>query len=73
MSNLLKLNVKDLSGAIVSAVLVAVLSYVSALTNITDINFTEVLNIAILTAVASLLKSLGTDSDGKLLGSIKIK
>lgn len=73
MSNLLKLNVKDLSGAIVSAVLVAVLGYVSALTNITDINFTEVLNIAILTAVASLLKSLGTDSDGKLLGSIKIK
>ena len=74
MSSLFKINFKDLAGAVVSAVIAAVLAYLSTLTNITDISGAQVLNIAIMTAIASLAKAFTTDSQGYLLGgSFKVK
>lgn len=73
MSNFLKLNAKDVLGAVLSAVIVAVLGYLSNLTNIFDANWQQILDISVLTAITSLLKSLGTDSGGKFLGGLKIK
>jgi 5,10-methenyltetrahydromethanopterin hydrogenase len=72
-SNFFKLNAKDIAGAVLSAVIVAVLGYLSTLTNIFDADFTQILNISVLTAITSLLKSLGTDGNGSFLGSIKVK
>lgn len=73
MSSLLKLNTKDIVGAIVSGVIVAILGYVSQLTSIYEISWDQIINIAVLSAITSLLKSLGTDTNGKLLGKIQIK
>lgn len=73
MSDIFKVDLKDVAGAVVSAVIVAVLGYLSTLANITDISFPQLLNITILTAVTSLLKSFTTDGSGKLLGGIKVK
>ena len=73
MSNIFNLNIKDVVGAIVSAIIVAVLGYIGSLVSIYDIDWNVVLNLAILTAVTSLLKSLGTDSNGKLFGNIPVK
>ncbi len=72
-SNIFSLNWKDVISAVISAVIVAVLGYISAAGNILNIDGYEVLNVAVLTAITSLLKSLGTDSSGRLLGGIKIK
>ena len=74
MSNLFfKLNVNDLMGAVVSSVIVALVGYLSTVSNITDIDLRQVLNIAFLTGIASLLKALGTDSEGRFGGIVKIK
>lgn len=73
MSNIFKLNWSDVFGAVTSAVVVAILGYISTLTNILAIDPAQILNIAILTAVTSLAKALTTDSEGKLLGGIKVK
>ena len=73
LSNLFKLNLNDLYGAVISAVIVAIVGYLGTVTNITDINFKEVLNVAFLAGIASLLKALGTTANGNFLGAIKIK
>jgi len=73
MSDIFKVDLKDVAGAVVSAVIVAVLGYLSTLANITDISFSQLLNITILTAITSLLKSFTTDKSGKMLGAIKVK
>lgn len=73
MSNLFKLNAKDVAGAVASAVIVAVLGYLGNLANVFDANLSEVLNVVVLTAITSLLKSLGTDDSGRLLGAVKVK
>lgn len=71
--NILKLKLKDILGAVVSAVIVAVLGYLSNLTNITEIDVNQLLNISLLTAVSSLLKVMGTNNDGVFLGAVKVK
>ena len=70
---MLNLNWKVVGSAILSAVIVAILGYLGTLTNIFDANLTQILNIALLTGITSLLKALGTNTDGKFLGSIQIK
>lgn len=73
MSTFLKLNLKDISGAIISAVIVAVVGYLSTVASVTDIDFKQVLNIAFLAGIASLLKAMGTTANGDFLGAIKVK
>ena len=73
MSNFLKVNARDVGGAVVSSIIIAVLGYLGTLTNVFDANLSTVVNIAVLTGITSLLKSLGTDSEGQLLGAVKIK
>ena len=72
-SKFLNLNTKDLIGAVVSAVIVALVGYLSTVSNIMDIDIRQVLNIAFLAGIASLLKALGTSESGNFLGAIKIK
>ena len=73
MSSIFKININDLTGAVISGVIVAVLAYLGTLTSIYEVDYKQLLDIVVLTAVASLLKSLATDSNGKLGGIIKIK
>ncbi len=73
MSNIFKLNWNDVGGAVLSSVLVAVLAYVGNLTSLTAIEPAQLLNIVVLTAVASLAKALGTDGSGKFGGVWKVK
>jgi len=73
MSKLFKVDLKDLASAVISAVIVAILGYLSSLANISDISFGQIVNIAFLTATASLVKAFSTDDEGMLLGEIKIK
>jgi di/tricarboxylate transporter len=73
MSPLLKLNWNDVISAVISAVIVSVIGYLSTVTNITDIDYKTVLNIAFLTGLSSLLKALGTTESGNFLGAIKLR
>jgi hypothetical protein len=73
MSKLFNLNLKDLGGAVVSAIIVSILTYLSSLTSIYSVDVDQLINIAVMTAIASLLKALSTDENGKLGGVIKIK
>ncbi len=72
-STIFTVNWKDVGGAVVSGVIVAVLAYLSSVTDITSISAGQVLNVAVLAAIASLAKSFTTDSNGKLLGAFRVK
>ena len=72
-SNLFNLNLKDVAGAILSAVIVGALGYLQSVASIYEIDLNALLNIVVLTGITSLLKSIGTDSDGKFLGNVKVK
>lgn len=72
-SKFLSLGWRDLAGAIISAIIVALVGYLSTVTNVMEIDLKEVLNIAFLTGIASLLKAIGTSQDGRFMGAIKIK
>ena len=72
-SNLFRFNVQDVVSAVVSAVIVSVVGYLGTLTNIMDADWSQILNVAFLAGVASLLKAMGTDANGNFGGVIKIK
>lgn len=60
--------------AIVSAVLVAVIGYILSVGDVFNLNWKMLLNMSIMTALASLLKVLMTnDTSGKFVGAIKVK
>ena len=73
MSSFFTLNWKNILGAVVSAVLVALLTYIGNLTDVFSADFHSVLNIVVLTFVTSLLKALGTDSKGNFVGAVPVK
>jgi len=73
MSNFFALNFKDVFGALTSAVLVAVIGYVASVADIFSVDWHQLVNIAVLAALASLLKSLGTSADGKFLKAYPVK
>ena len=68
-------NLKSLSSAVVSSVIVAILTYVGTFTPITilQLDLKQIFAIAVLTGAASLLKKLGTDNEGVFAGVVKIK
>lgn len=60
--------------AIISAVLVAVIGYILSVGDVFNLNWKMLLNMSIMTALASLLKVLMTnDTSGKFVGAIKVK
>lgn len=65
MSNL---KLKNIAGAVVSAVLSAVLMYVSNLTDVATFSSHTVVSTVIIVAASSLLKALTTSSEGKFVG-----
>lgn len=78
MSQLFKLNVKDISSSVAIAVLVAVLGALQQLLTVHGFDFAaydwgSVLDIAVKAGIGSVMISLGTDNEGKLLGAVKIK
>jgi len=73
MSNIFTLNLKDMLGAVVSAVLSAVLGYVGNLTDIATLNLHQILSIAVIVGATSLLKALTTDHKGKFAGVVPVK
>ena len=73
-SNLFKLNFKDILSALLSAILVALIGYVLKVGDVWALNFHEIVNTAVMTAGASLLKALVTDSGGYVLRTnIRVK
>lgn len=69
----LKLNWKDISGAVVSAVLSAVLAYLATLTSLATLSWEQIGYIALVTGLSSLLKQLGTStSTEKFVGAIPV-
>lgn len=72
-SEILKLNLKDVVGAVLSAAIVAVLTYIATLTSIIELDLMVMVNIAVLTGVTSLLKAIGTDKGGDFLGAVPVK
>ena len=73
MSKFFNLNFTDIAGAIVSTILVAVIGYVLDVGDIFSLDPKELINIAVLAGLGSLVKSLGTNSNGKFAGAIKVK
>ena len=59
---------KIVGGAIVSAVIVAVLGYLVSIGDVWKIDFHRIVNIAVLTGAASILKYLGTSRSNKFAG-----
>lgn len=70
MSNIFSLNWRNVASAVVSGVLAAVIGYLSTLTNILSINVEQVISLAVIAALSSLLKAFSSDTDGKFLGKI---
>lgn len=69
----MNLNLKAVAGAVVSGVIVAVLGYLGGVANIFEVDVKGLLNVAVLAAIASLLKAVGTNADGAFLGAVKVK
>ena len=73
MSNIFTINWKDLLSAAISAVVVSILTLIGNSTNIFALDFHQMLSAVVLAFFASILKSLTTDSTGKLGGIFQIK
>ena len=67
------LNVKSLASAVLSGVLVAVVGFLGGVTNILEVDLKGLLNVAVLAAIASLLKAVGVNNEGKFLGVVSVK
>ena len=72
-SNLWTLNWTNISGAVASSVLSAVLMYLSNLTNLATFSWHTVISTVIVVGATSLLKAFSTDSKGNLVGQIPVK
>lgn len=70
---MLKLNWKNVLGAIVSAILAAVIGYILSVADIFSLDFKELINVGVLAGLASILKVLSTDDKGLLIGSVPVK
>jgi len=56
--------------AVISGVSVAVLGYISNLADIAAIDPHALVSIAVIAAIASILKAFASDSSGKILGKL---
>lgn len=72
MSNLWALNWTNVSSAVVSAVIVAVLQYIANLTSIANLDWHTILGTAITVGAVSLLKAFGTTDAGNFVGVVPV-
>lgn len=72
-SNIFELNVKDVVGAVASAIISALLMYLGNLTSVSDLDWGQVGSIAFTVGVTSMLKAFGSDRQGDLLGVLPVK
>lgn len=74
MSGLLKLNWRDILDGIITAVAVAIVSFIYNTLqnggNILTLDWNSILNVAILAFIGYIVKALGTAENGKLGGII---
>ena len=73
MSNFLRLDLKDVLGAVVSSALVALLGYILMVGDVFVLDLRIVANIAVMAGAGSLLKSLLTNSEGKFISFLPVK
>lgn len=66
-------NWKDLSGALVSAVLTAVLAYLTTLTSFIDLNWSQIGFIALVAGIGSIVKQLGTTQSRNFAGAVPVR
>lgn len=68
MSNLFRLGWRDLFKGIVVSVLSAVVGYLGNLTTLTDLDWKQVLQLAVVAGLGYLAKNLVSDNNDKVLG-----
>ena len=68
MSNILKLDLKDLGKGLLIAILTAAIQYLATLTNLLNVDLNTLISTAVMAGLAYLLKNLATDKEGKVLG-----
>ena len=68
MSNILKLDLKDLGKGLLIAILTAAIQYLATLTNLLNVDLNTLISTAVMAGLAYLLKNLATSNDGKFLG-----
>lgn len=73
MSKFFNLEGKDWLGALVSAILVAGIGYVLQVGDVFALDWKQIVNIAVMSGLGSLLKSLLTTNEGKFVGAIPVK
>lgn len=76
MSGMFKLDAENVKGAVVSlvvAALVAIGFYVLQVGDVFKLDWHVLVNAAAIAFVTSLLKSLGTTSEGKFVGAVQVK
>lgn len=73
IKTMFNIHMRDVLSAVISAVIVAIVGYLSTLTDISSINYHQILSISVLTGLTSLLKALGTNSEGNFMGALPIK
>ena len=71
MSDLFKLNLKDLAKGLVMAVIGAVISYFASPTlDLAAIDWNYIVKVALTVGISYLAKNLATDEQGRFLGKI---
>lgn len=69
---IMNINFKALLGAVVSAILASVFSYLATQVDLLHVNFTEVLNIGLAAGVASISKFFLTTDKGNVAGLVPV-
>lgn len=73
LSNFGNLNLKDIASSLVSAGVVALLTFIGNSTSIFSLDWKQGLSFVVMAMVASLVKALGTTKDGNFGGVLPIK
>ena len=79
MSKIMSLKLKDLKGAVVSGLIMALFAmsmHILGVGNIYAVNIQDLINVgvlALLTSFVSLIKSFFTNEEGNFLGVVKVK
>lgn len=72
-SNIFSLKWKDILGALISTVLVALIGYVMQVGDVFKLDWHTIINTAVMAGLGSLLKALLTDSNGNFVGVLPVK
>ena len=73
MSNIFSLHRKDVAGAAISSILVALISYILMVGDVFILDWHTVVNTGVMAGLGSLLKNLLTTDDGRFAGLVVVK